>query len=396
MDRNNLNQELVLACKNKDLAKVSELIDMGADVHCTDQFSIPLLVVASGMNCPEIVTKLLAAGADPNVQTCILQTSLIVASHKGYLAVMESLLTARADPNFSGTNGDTALTVAHDAASVHLLIDAKARIDQSGELDTPLTRACSEYKADVIDALISAGADVNKQSNQGYTSLMSLFLPSSPDTPRAAMASITRLLLSAGAKVDAGNLSNKSVLHYATDERWAGNPDALEAFRLIVDAYVQQRARGNTATVVGFGSGSPPPAADSDPLLELVSFQGVRALDQAVRHGMVEHVAALLDAGSSVMHQNWNKQTIVFTLATANASVSVHDVARILQLLVRAGADPYAVDVEGGTVLLRAVSVADGGASVRATEGILRGMWELLKEGREAGDNGDFYDEEAT
>jgi hypothetical protein len=42
---------------------------------------------------------------------------------------------------------------------------------------------------------------------------------------------------------------------------------------------------------------------------------------------------------------------------------TVYDVARILQLLVRAGGDPYAVDVEGGTVVMRAVSVADMGRS---------------------------------
>jgi ankyrin repeat protein len=107
-------------------------------------------------------------------------TPLMSASSNGHIAVVNSLLKAGADVNKERKQGGTALDLA----------------SQNGHIT-------------IVDLLLKAGADVNKARNNGQTSL----IIASND----GNTEIVRLLLAAGADVSI-KVNGHSVYNFASDE----------------------------------------------------------------------------------------------------------------------------------------------------------------------------------
>jgi ankyrin repeat protein len=114
----------------------------------------------------ENIKALLSAGADPNVYDYYGYTALVVSL--GDLPIIRLLLNYGADPNIKGTNGWTALvwsiavTDIDSDAHVRVLLDygADPNVYDTNVL-TPLVYAIANDKLDVVQTLLSRGADPN-------------------------------------------------------------------------------------------------------------------------------------------------------------------------------------------------------------------------------------------
>ncbi len=140
-------------------------------------------------------------------------SALYYAASAGDIALVEGLLAKGADPNRRGK--DSVWSPLHATASngeagiAKLLIARGARIDTSGtNLPTPIEIAVGNDQNEIVELLLTAGADVNARDSFGGSLLH-----------RAAVSSDNRelveLLAKAGANVNAPGEGGKTPLHVA-------------------------------------------------------------------------------------------------------------------------------------------------------------------------------------
>ncbi len=110
----------------EDKNTLREIVDGDCDPNTTSKYGVPILVIASGKNCVDIVGTLLEKGADVNLLTPERVSALIIGSMAGSSDIVELLLNAGADIGHKLRGKFTAL----DAASyqgrtetVRLLLD---------------------------------------------------------------------------------------------------------------------------------------------------------------------------------------------------------------------------------------------------------------------------------
>jgi ankyrin repeat protein len=152
--------------------------------HGADPSRLPVLHKFVSYNINGIVHKLLDAGANPNLRDADGRTPLSVAVREGpYLQTMRLLVDYGADPNIPDTYGGTPL---HDACEVGL--------------------------PDVINFLLSAGANVNAVDAHNRTPLQYALWTT---LIRGSLAEVVTLLLNAGANPVAVDAEGNSVLDYA-------------------------------------------------------------------------------------------------------------------------------------------------------------------------------------
>ncbi len=149
------------------------------------------------------------------------------------------LLKESVDVNMPDTDGTTALHWAahwNDVATVDLLIGAGAKADIVSDLQvTPLSEACMNASAPIVERLLKAGANANLAIATGETPLMICARTGSADAVKA--------LLAAGADANAKEpLLGQTPLMWAVAER---HPDAAKA---LIDAGADTKAR----TKLGF------------------------------------------------------------------------------------------------------------------------------------------------
>lgn len=150
-DMSELNQELVKAANNGELAKVKQLIEKGADVNVVtnDRFlgAIPVLMVATQRGHMDIVQFLVENGAEVNAPTTgdvEGGTALMIASARGHLDIVKFLVENGADVN-ARTTGDVEVGT------------------------TALMLASQEGYFDIVKFLAEKGADVKATNREGKT-----------------------------------------------------------------------------------------------------------------------------------------------------------------------------------------------------------------------------------
>ena len=245
---------LMIASKNGHTQVVEQLLKEDADVNIQTNNRETALMIASANGHTQVVGLLVKELVDIDVQERDGYTALILACLFGHIKVAECLLESFADPHIIAYNGTTAFSLAAYSGNrdlVNMLLDKadpttdeieKAIVmscyfghptlttflsnklphltnDQRELLDscvkgdlatvitktsdspdtplvlglTPLMVASSCGHVDIVDALIQAGADINKQeSHFGFTALS--FAVSS-----SKLSSITETLLMYGA-----------------------------------------------------------------------------------------------------------------------------------------------------------------------------------------------------
>jgi ankyrin repeat protein len=117
---------------------------------------------------------LITAGATPNAQISNGMTALMCACYRGRADTVRALLSSNADPNVKDNIEDTALIIAcrrtNNANIVRALLSAGANVNASNCYGyTALT--CTWKSLDIVRELLAAGANVNVMSRFGHTAL---------------------------------------------------------------------------------------------------------------------------------------------------------------------------------------------------------------------------------
>jgi cytohesin len=288
------------------------LIEANADVEAAsiDYGEAPIHQAASRGHT-QIITLLLEANA--NVNAVAVANGGITALHRaiiqGEIGSVKTLLNGNADVNAVDSGGRTPL---YDAAwrhieIVNLLLNAGAQVNiaerKSGE--TPLHSAVLHDKLNIVEALLSAGADVNAKDKWGSTPL---HFAASPGTATA--------LLKAKAKVNAVNSGGRIPLHDAAHRG--------------MDQVVQ--------TLLGAGA-DVNRNIDGTPLF------------LAANNGYAQTVDALIEAGADVNATDKGGTTPLLV-----ASSNGH--GTIVAALLEAGADANVEAVADGNIITTALRIA--------------------------------------
>jgi uncharacterized protein len=167
---------LISAVKKCDVASTRILLGRGADVNTKRYVKTPLMLAAETCDLA-MVKALLARGADPSVVTGTAHaffTPLGCAIRgKASLDVIDALISAGAQLNPVG--GISPLYFAlekNDLGRVKALLARGADVNLRGFRGvTPLMLAAIDNSPEVVEVLLAAGADVNAKSDEGDTAL---------------------------------------------------------------------------------------------------------------------------------------------------------------------------------------------------------------------------------
>jgi ankyrin repeat protein len=162
---------------------------------------------------------------------------LSFAVKSGKLDEVRALIDAKASVNMVNCVGLTAIMYSQDLEITKLLVQARADVVTPTEYRTVLNMACMTRKLDIIQYLVSQGADVNLPDRYGRTPLMSVFAVSKehPATRNAELPAIVDFLLSAGARVDAVDQYGDSALIVAARYKGDDRNAHIAAMKMQVD-----------------------------------------------------------------------------------------------------------------------------------------------------------------
>jgi serine/threonine-protein phosphatase 6 regulatory ankyrin repeat subunit B len=327
---NKLGRTALWCAALQDRADVVEvLLRAGGDVNQADEDGdAPLSMAASA----PIAAMLIERGADVNATNRFGATALLYAAEGGCAGVVEALLRAGADVNKADEDGDAPLRVAASAPIATMLIERGADVNATNKLGrTALWRAALQDRADLVEALLQAGADVNKADEDGDAPLR-----------MAASAPIATILIERGADLNASNRFGETALLLA----------ALQDRADVVVALLQAGADVKKASEVG---NAPLSAAASALAVAMLIERGAdvnasnrcggTALRFAAERGDTDVVEALLQAGADVSKADEDGFTPLNVAANAP----------IATMLIERGADVNAANKLGETALWRAV-----------------------------------------
>jgi uncharacterized protein len=247
------------------------------------------------------VAKLLQSGADANVVDRLTDLSaLAAAAQNGNRDLINILLSAGANPNLTNKRGET-----------------------------PLMYLGDNTTTDMIQQFLAAGVDINARDKTGGTALINLALNGSFD--------VTKQLIDAGARIEVEDDEGNTVLMSA-----AHNKDA-QLLRYLIKAGAKVDVRNH---------------------------DGESAFTIAARSGRAETLKVLIDAGASL---NLERKSLDVALILAMSNEDTN----IVQVLLDAGASPNAKNDHGETVFMTAVKAGhpevvkrllDAGAELNAID----------------------------
>jgi ankyrin repeat protein len=221
---------------------------------------------------------------------------------------------------------------------VEILISRGANLDmQDNAGHTALIIASYIGRTDIVERLISAGADLNMQDNAGNTALI---LASD-----RGCTDIVERLISAGADLNKQNSNNGTALVIAITQNKIDI--AKELISAGADLNMQER-HGNTALITASIKGKADivetlikTGAD----LNMQTNNGLTALMIASNIGKADIVEMIINAGADLNVQIDNNYTALM-FAVIEGKI---DVAKIL---INAGADLNVHDIDGNTALM--------------------------------------------
>eukprot|EP00192_Tetraselmis_astigmatica_P011495 CAMPEP_0117671630 /NCGR_PEP_ID=MMETSP0804-20121206/13447_1 /TAXON_ID=1074897 /ORGANISM="Tetraselmis astigmatica, Strain CCMP880" /LENGTH=382 /DNA_ID=CAMNT_0005480125 /DNA_START=212 /DNA_END=1357 /DNA_ORIENTATION=+ len=204
--------ELHLLCGSGSLEDIQQCINKpGVDIDAAGAFGLTPLFWAAQAGRADVVRVLLQAGANVEARDCHGSSSILLAVASGHCDVLVALLAGGANPNTSGAH-DIAL---HHAAAVgnilavEALISAGANVNATAPADgkSALHIAAGTDDTAVIDALLRRAAVINIQDDFSFTPLHFA-------AGRGCLAAAT-VLLKRGADVSATDINGFTPLHLA-------------------------------------------------------------------------------------------------------------------------------------------------------------------------------------
>ena len=348
---------LLWAAHWDDHDTVDLLLANGARVNAADDQGVTPLSRACENASPTMVSKLLAAGANPNAAQANGLTPMITAAGTGNLEVVEALLAAGGNVNARiEITGQTALMWAtaesHDDI-MRALIAAGADIGAASHLGfTPLLFAARNSDLEAGRLLVEAGADVNQIGSDG-TSPIALAIVS-------GNAEFADFLLAEGADPN-GRMQGVSALHAA-----AGNVDMWIRdwlrTRQISIALAARRTQGlpqherlEMVEALLAAGADPNPRTDVSTTAEAwVSGRKGAREGHSIGTGNLRDATPLWIAAYRANRPPRQRAD----LPTDDADLSDGgDAARIVRVLLEAGADPTLTTADGTTPLMVAAGI---------------------------------------
>lgn len=247
--------------------------------------------------------------------------------------IVESLLKSGVDPNITQGNQDEELKKNYKYLRKYL--DVNYALKGTGSLNlcrTPLIIASKLGYLSIVKLLVQYNADINQQDSLSFTPLMF--------AAKEGHREIVKYLLELNADIKLKELSGKTALKLAVDEK---HSKVVELFatqtksskkKIDLEALVFAVEKRNIELVKSM--------FDSSGKLNLKNRHGANALIKAVSLDQIEIVKLLIKVGADVNF-------------TYDGEVALYYVTSIemLDLLLKAGANPNALDRNNASPLIR-------------------------------------------
>lgn len=155
------------------------LLDHGAAADARDNHGMPMVARYASLGMAEAVGRILQAGADPNAtnsNTALSALYFAISNDARSLPAVKALLDGGADPNGAPQEGTLPIFLAvrqKNMAAAEALVSAGAdvnRINPDNQM-TPLLLALKNRQDDMTDLLVGAGADINRLMPDGTRAL---------------------------------------------------------------------------------------------------------------------------------------------------------------------------------------------------------------------------------
>ena len=166
---------LMICCVLGNTEILSLLINAKASLNELDDEGHTALMLAACNNYPEIVQLLLSAGADTNIQTTSNgETALIIAANNNYANIVKLLVDANADLTLCTKGGNNAFVIAiwngYLECAKYLYKEELLYIqDNDGTL--PLMHACQNGHNDIVRWLRKPNINLDTVNNKGNSAI---------------------------------------------------------------------------------------------------------------------------------------------------------------------------------------------------------------------------------
>lgn len=340
-------QEIITAAKNDSTESLKLALDKGLNVNARDMLEDTPLMIAARRGNVESVKLLIEAGADVNASNRNGNTALILAAEKGSEPVVRKLVEAGAKINAIGADGLSALvsSVRNGFGDIALFLihsGADVNIKSRYPYRPALTEAAINGDKRLTEALLKAGADVNKADFHGKTALQ--FALGWKDRTEAA-----KLLYSAGGRL--GKISKDDQVNPMMDYACS------LGFTEVVSQLIQHGVKPNAHFAIMAAQ-----EGKSEVLKLLIADgldvnqkddKGDAVLLSAVSSGDVDSVKILVENGADIAFEK-NTETGSTGPALILASLGGH--LPVVRYLAQYGADLDIQNSFGETALMLAAA----------------------------------------
>jgi ankyrin repeat protein len=279
-----LDDQLLSAARNGDMAAVQQLLQQGVNIEAKDnKYGDTVLIKAAENGHIDIVKLLLDKGADIEARNNEGETALIEAAFEDKVDVVKLLLEKGANLEAKSNGGMTALMEAAQWGKLdvtNLLLDKGAGTETKATTTpyagmTALMLAAGEGRIAVVKSLLEKGANIEVIDNRGSTALINAAYDGNHD--------LVKLLLDRGANIEAKNRDGETALLAAVTRRDEGDFDSV---RLLIDKGAN---------------------------IEVKDTDENTALNLAARESNVDIVKLLLDKGANIEAKNHSGSTALWS-----------------------------------------------------------------------------------
>jgi TonB family protein len=338
-------------------ASVPSMLSEPLDVLKPQAGGSSYLVSAATQGDISVVEALLRAGSAVNSKNKLGQSALMLASIRGLPTMVELLLRAGGDPNSVNQNGETVLihgAASGNAAVLRHLLKAGASVNaRSKDGNTALIEAAVTGNPELVAILLRAGARVNLRGANRTTALIAgstgelnggvrdIFLTPYAEIPDEVIdrAKVVRLLIDAGADINAVNDEGENALFTVNDET------VRELIKTKININIRNKD-GETPLIATVASEVAELLVSAGAELNLTDPQGRTALMHGAENNYVENLKVLTRAGARLDLQDNSGSTALMLCAEKGLENSV-------KVLIDAHANVNIRDHEKFTALVR-------------------------------------------
>ncbi|WP_091042870.1 ankyrin repeat domain-containing protein [Nocardioides sp. YR527] len=346
-EQKRMNEQLIKAAWDNDVARARELVEAGADVNHQDDTQQSAYLIAASEGYVDLLDLTLRNGAEINAKDSYDGTALIRAAERGHADVVGRLVQAGIDLDHVNNLGWTALHEAivlgddgPDAAdTVRVLVAAGVDISIEAGRDGKTALQHAEERG--FDAIVSTLRAASSEVADGDAQL--LRAASGGDADSAAAA------LRGGADLEARDGNRRTPLLLAVTD------DHLSTARLLVHLGADPDAldgQHDTPWLVTGVTGSVPMAElllTADPDLTVRNRYGGLSIIPASERGHADYVERVAKTAIDIDHVNdlgWTALLEAVILGEGSDRWQ-----RVVRSLLENGADPSIADRDGVTPL---------------------------------------------